>query len=66
VNKCIFTTFIIELYSLYYYDPDTLKDHASYAFNDHCQKNPAPIHCLFGAVATLIDKDPSKKLFMKH
>jgi hypothetical protein len=32
------------------FDPDTLRDHASYAFNDYCQKNPALTHCLFGGV----------------
>ncbi|MED6147056.1 hypothetical protein PIB30_040430 [Stylosanthes scabra] len=41
------------------YNPDTLKDHASYAFNDYYQKNPAPTSCSFGGTATLTNKDPS-------
>ncbi|WJX25084.1 DNA-directed RNA polymerase [Trifolium repens] len=41
------------------FDPDTLRDHASYAFNDYYQKNPAPTSCVFGGVATLTNKDPS-------
>jgi hypothetical protein len=48
------------------FDPDTLRDHASYAFNDYYQKNPAPTSCVFGGVATLTNKDPSKiLLFIK-
>lgn len=42
------------------YNPNTLKDHASYAFNDYYQKNPAPTSCAFGGTATLTTKDPSK------
>ncbi|PNY09026.1 glucan endo-1,3-beta-glucosidase-like protein 2-like [Trifolium pratense] len=41
------------------FDPDTLRDHASYAFNDYYQKNPAPTSCVFGGVASLTNKDPS-------
>ncbi|TKY73025.1 Glucan endo-1,3-beta-glucosidase 7 [Spatholobus suberectus] len=41
------------------YNPNTLKDHASYAFNDYYQKNPAPTSCAFGGTATLTNKDPS-------
>lgn len=47
------------------YDPNTLKDHASYAFNDYYQKNPAPTSCVFGGVASLTSKDPSK-IFIQH
>ncbi|CAJ1975623.1 unnamed protein product [Sphenostylis stenocarpa] len=42
------------------YNPNTLKDHASFAFNDYYQKNPAPTSCAFGGTATLTNKDPSK------
>ncbi|KAI5441039.1 PLASMODESMATA CALLOSE-BINDING PROTEIN 1 [Lathyrus oleraceus] len=41
------------------FDPNTLVDHASYAFNDYFQKNPAPTSCVFGGVASLTTKDPS-------
>ncbi|WJX53311.1 hypothetical protein P8452_39317 [Trifolium repens] len=41
------------------YEPNTLLDHASYAFNDYYQKNPIPTSCVFGGVATLTSNDPS-------
>ncbi|XP_014499685.1 PLASMODESMATA CALLOSE-BINDING PROTEIN 3 [Vigna radiata var. radiata] len=41
------------------YNPNTLKDHASYAFNDYYQKNPASTSCAFGGTAVLTNKDPS-------
>ncbi|KAJ1437002.1 X8 domain [Sesbania bispinosa] len=41
------------------YNPNTVRDHASYAFNDYYQKNPAPTSCAFGGTATLTNKDPS-------
>ena len=47
------------------YEPNTLLDHASYAFNDYYQKNPIPTSCVFGGVATLTSNDPSKH-FIKH
>lgn len=42
------------------YDPNTVKDHASYAFNDYYQKNPIPTSCVFGGSAQLTYTDPSK------
>ena len=42
------------------YNPNTVKDHASYAFNDYYQKNPAPTSCVFGGTAALTSTDPSK------
>ncbi|KAK2993924.1 hypothetical protein RJ640_012798, partial [Escallonia rubra] len=41
------------------YNPITLRDHASYAFNDYYQKNPAPTSCAFGGTAQLTSTDPS-------
>ncbi|XP_028804492.1 integumentary mucin A.1-like [Neltuma alba] len=41
------------------YNPNTVRDHASYAFNDYYQKNPAPTSCAFGGTATLTSTDPS-------
>lgn len=42
------------------YNPNTLRDHASYAFNDYYQKNPVPTSCIFGGTAQLTYNDPSK------
>ncbi|XP_023542164.1 PLASMODESMATA CALLOSE-BINDING PROTEIN 1-like [Cucurbita pepo subsp. pepo] len=41
------------------YDPNTVKDHASYAFNDYYQRNPAATSCVFGGTAQLVSTDPS-------
>jgi hypothetical protein len=44
------------------FNPDTVHDHASYAFNSYYQKNPAPTSCDFGGTATITNTDPSKLL----
>ncbi|ESW31524.1 hypothetical protein PHAVU_002G245200 [Phaseolus vulgaris] len=41
------------------YNPNTVRDHASYAFNDYYQKNPVPTSCVFGGTASLTSNDPS-------
>ncbi|XP_074340516.1 uncharacterized protein LOC141678164 [Apium graveolens] len=41
------------------YNPNSLRDHASYAFNDYYQKNPVPTSCAFGGAAQLSNNDPS-------
>ncbi|KAG1368001.1 glucan endo-1,3-beta-glucosidase 12 [Cocos nucifera] len=41
------------------YNPDTVRDHASYAFNDYYQKNPIPTSCDFGGTAIVTNTDPS-------
>ncbi|XP_058201185.1 PLASMODESMATA CALLOSE-BINDING PROTEIN 2-like [Rhododendron vialii] len=41
------------------YNPNTIRNHASYAFNDYYQKNPVPTSCVFGGVAQLTYTDPS-------
>lgn len=42
------------------FDPDTVRDHASYAFNDYYQKNPIPTSCDFGGTAIISNVDPSE------
>ncbi|KAF0906786.1 hypothetical protein E2562_012572 [Oryza meyeriana var. granulata] len=41
------------------FNPDTVHDHASYAFNSYYQKNPVPTSCDFGGTATITNTDPS-------
>lgn len=45
------------------YNPNTVRNHASYAFNEYYQKNPSPTSCAFGGSAQLTNTDPSKILF---
>ncbi|RWW09178.1 hypothetical protein GW17_00027353 [Ensete ventricosum] len=40
------------------YNPNTVRDHASYAFNDYYQKNPIPTSCGFGGTAVITNVDP--------
>ncbi|KAL1540802.1 PLASMODESMATA CALLOSE-BINDING PROTEIN 3-like [Salvia divinorum] len=42
------------------WEPNTLVDHASYAFNDYCHKNPIPTSCVFGGAAQITNTDPRK------
>ncbi|KAE9615920.1 hypothetical protein Lal_00017108 [Lupinus albus] len=41
------------------YNPNSLQNHASVAFNSYYQKNQAPTSCDFGGAATLINTNPS-------
>ncbi|KAJ4976514.1 hypothetical protein NE237_001620 [Protea cynaroides] len=41
------------------YNPDSIRDHASYAFNNYYQKNPVPTSCNFGGSAVTTNIDPS-------
>lgn len=44
------------------YNPNSLQNHASYAFNSYFQKNPQPTSCDFGGSAVLVNTNPSKFL----
>lgn len=41
------------------YNPNSLSNHASFAFNSYYVKNPAPTSCDFGGVATIVTTNPS-------
>ncbi|QCD79599.1 histidine kinase 2/3/4 [Vigna unguiculata] len=41
------------------YFPNSVRDHASYAFNKYYQKNPVPNSCNFGGVAVITNTNPS-------
>lgn len=44
------------------YEPNTLRDHASFAFNSYYQKHPGSDSCNFGGAAQLTSTDPSKTI----
>jgi X8 domain len=44
------------------YNPNTVRAHASYAFNSYYQRNPVPSSCDFSAAAMLVNVNPSKNL----
>ncbi|KAJ1441410.1 X8 domain [Sesbania bispinosa] len=41
------------------YNPNSIHDHASYAFNKYYQKNPVPNSCNFGGTAVITSTNPS-------
>ncbi|XP_066368816.1 major pollen allergen Ole e 10-like [Miscanthus floridulus] len=41
------------------FSPDTVRDHASYAFNSYYQKNPVQTSCDFAGTAVLTTANPS-------
>ncbi|KAG2694521.1 hypothetical protein I3760_08G149200 [Carya illinoinensis] len=41
------------------FDPNTLQNHASYAFNSYYQKNPGPTSCDFEGTAAIVNDNPS-------
>ncbi|GFP78745.1 glucan endo-1 3-beta-glucosidase 7, partial [Phtheirospermum japonicum] len=43
------------------FEPVTVRDHASYAFNSYYQRNPIPASCTFGGYALTTSTDPSKQ-----
>jgi hypothetical protein len=47
------------------FNPNTVRDHASYAFNSYYQKNPVQTSCDFGGTAILTSTNPSKLLPIK-
>lgn len=48
------------------YNPNSLREHASFAFNSYYQKNPIPSSCNFGGTAVTISGDPSKSLHLTN
>ncbi|CAN8247548.1 unnamed protein product [Cochlearia groenlandica] len=41
------------------YNPNSLRQHSSFAFNSYYQKNPIPTSCNFGGTAVTVNVDPS-------
>ena len=48
------------------FSPDTVRDHASYAFNSYYQKNPVQTSCDFAGTAVLTTANPSKLSPSEH
>jgi hypothetical protein len=48
------------------FSPDTVRDHASYAFNSYYQKNPVQTSCDFAGTAVLTTANPSKFSTPEH
>lgn len=48
------------------YNPNTLQNHASYAFNSYYQRNPVPTSCDFGGAAAITTSNPSKHILTHH
>ena len=48
------------------FSPDTVRDHASYAFNSYYQKNPVQTSCDFAGTAVLTTANPSKLSTPEH
>lgn len=44
------------------YNPNSLQNHASYAFNSYYQRNPVATSCDFGGTATIVATNPSKNI----
>lgn len=42
------------------YNPNSVHDHASFAFNKYYQRNPVPNSCNFGGNAVITNTNPSK------
>ncbi|KAG5525541.1 hypothetical protein RHGRI_031995 [Rhododendron griersonianum] len=45
------------------YNPVSLQNHASFAFNSYYQKNPSPTSCDFGGTAMITNTNPSKSRY---
>lgn len=44
------------------YNPNTVQNHASFAFNSYYQKNPVATSCDFAGTAVVVSTNPSKKM----
>ncbi|XP_073269688.1 uncharacterized protein [Primulina huaijiensis] len=48
------------------YNPNTMQNHASYAFNSYYQRNPVQTSCDFGATAFITNMNPSSGSCIYH